>query len=285
VTSRKPQPKSKAQKPLSRVAKLAVAQKARDAADAGADDDLNAFVKSGAPDAPDDAPDGRGVRAAIADAAFAEALKGRGRLRARLAFGRPVAVIVAVADSSWVGAVDEAVRRAAPPVKVIARDGSLRGQHKQSNGNAEVALALADGRAVVGVASAPEAVLPSALVSCADARLDLAPPSGGALRGLLRRFARGPRRPRKSRARPRPQGGRGPRRRRPDPARPARILRRGEDVGRESCRGLQPLEGRRRRLRLARPGRLSGPCRTAGRRKNIFRMLFNMFTVRSLSRN
>ncbi len=193
----KPQPKNKprkpeVQKPLSGVAKLAAAQKARDAADAGADDDLDAFVKSNACNAPDAPPDGHGVMAALADAALAQAMKGRGRLRARLAAGRAVAVVVVVPDSSWVSAVDDAVRRAAPTVKVVARDGSMRSQHKPSHGNADVALTLANGRAVVGVASSPEAVLPSALVACADARLDLAPPSGRALRRLLRRFARGP---------------------------------------------------------------------------------------------
>ncbi len=187
--------KSPSGKPASGVAALASAQKARDAAGAGADDDLDALAKSNDVDdldafGPSGAPDGYSVLAALADAALAEALPGR--LRARLKAGQPIAVVVAVPDASWVGPVADAVKRLAPTAKCCPRDGSLRGQHKPSYGNPETALALADGRAVVGVAAAPEAVLPSALVACADARVALAPPSGRALRRILRRFMRAP---------------------------------------------------------------------------------------------
>lgn len=114
------------------------------------------------------------------------------RLRARLADGDPVAVVVSVPDLSWVLPVEDALRRLAPAVSVVARDGSSRSQHKPSVCGPEVAYALAGGRPVVGVAASPEAFLPALLVSSADGRVDLAPPSGVALRRLLRQFARGP---------------------------------------------------------------------------------------------
>ncbi len=190
-------PKAGARKP-SGVAALAAAQKARDAADADAD--LDAFVKSNACDAPDDAaafdpgapgpPDAHALASAVARAALDAALPAR--LRARLAAGDPVALVVSVPDRSWVAPVEDGLRRLAPAVSVVARDGSSRSQHKPQHGGAEVAYALADGRPVVGVAPLPDAFLPAPLVSSADARIALAPPSGTALRRLLRRFARGP---------------------------------------------------------------------------------------------
>lgn len=125
--TRKPRstpPKSKASKPASGVAALAAAQASADA-DAADAADLEAF-------GPDAAPDGYAVLAALADAALAEALPGL--LRARLAAGRPVAAVVAVPDSSWVGPVNDALRRMAPTVKMVARDGSMRSQHKPTNG-------------------------------------------------------------------------------------------------------------------------------------------------------
>jgi hypothetical protein len=164
----------------SRIAALAAAQAAKDA-----DADVVAF----APDGPDPV-DAYAVSSALADAALAAALPGR--LRARLAAGAPVALVLAVPDASWVKPTEDAIRRLSPAASVVARDGRLRSQNKPGVGSDEVAASLADGRPTVGVAPTPEAYLPSALVSCADARLDLAPPSRPALRRLLRKFARGP---------------------------------------------------------------------------------------------
>lgn len=55
----------------------------------------------------------------------------------------------------------------------IARDGSDRRGHQPSVGNAEVATALAAGASVIGIAVAPEQVLPSTLIGAADFRLRL----------------------------------------------------------------------------------------------------------------
>lgn len=55
----------------------------------------------------------------------------------------------------------------------IARDGSDRRGHQPSRGNAEAATALAAGASVVGIAVAPEQVLPSTLIAAADFRLAL----------------------------------------------------------------------------------------------------------------
>ena len=197
MTTRKNK-KSKGRKPVSGIAALAAAQAAADdalddldaylaskPAPADAPADVSAFVPDGTPP-----PDARALATAVVRAALDAALPAR--LRARLAAGKPLAVIVAVPDRSWISEVEADLRRMAPGVRVVARDGSSRTQHKPDYGQDTVAYALADGRPVIGVAASPETVLPAALMSSSDARVDVAALSGTALRKLLRRFARGP---------------------------------------------------------------------------------------------
>lgn len=117
-------------KAKSGVAALAAAQCA-----AAAQDDDGVLLASAwlDDDEPDNAAaDGYSVVAALANSSLAQAL--RGGLRARLAAGRALALVVVVPDPSWISPVDDAVRRVAPTASVVARDGSLRSQHKPSVG-------------------------------------------------------------------------------------------------------------------------------------------------------
>ena len=141
--------KSKDRPTNSLIAVLAEKQRIRDAeaAEAAASDsDVEAFGPN--------ANDAYSLVSAIADASLAAALPAR--LRARLKDGRPVALVVAVPDVSWVDPIEAAATRAGRAVHVIARNGKLRSQHRPEEGGYQVAHFLADGRPVVGVAPSPE---------------------------------------------------------------------------------------------------------------------------------
>ena len=175
------------------IADLAAAMAAKEAASADADLQAIADIQAFAPEPADAAPDPPNVNAmasAFADTALLAALPAR--IRAQLAAGRPVAVVISVPDKSWIEAIDAAVRRVARDVVVFARDGSKRSQDKPDVGGDKVAYTLAGGHPVVGVATSPEVVLPAALMAHADARIEVSAPSGRALRRLLRKYARGP---------------------------------------------------------------------------------------------
>ena len=99
----------------------------------------------------------------------------------------PLALVVSVPSSAWVEVVEnffgEAFERC---WTCFARDGSQRVRDKISVGNDEVGRALADGRSVVGIAVAPDQILPSTLVAAADARLNVVVPNGEIVRRVIR---------------------------------------------------------------------------------------------------
>jgi cell division protease FtsH len=96
---------------------------------------------------------------------------------ARKALSAPtaLAVVVSVPSASWIPAVETFFKERAfgPSWKCFARDGSQRQRDKSSIGNSEVAGALASGQSAVGIAVAPELVLPATLIAAADIRIDL----------------------------------------------------------------------------------------------------------------
>jgi len=87
----------------------------------------------------------------------------------------PRALVISVPSSDWIEPLRNLFfqRPFGRKWTCIARDGSDRRGHQPSRGNAEAATALAAGASVVGIAVAPEQVLPSTLIGAADFRLIL----------------------------------------------------------------------------------------------------------------
>jgi cell division protease FtsH len=85
----------------------------------------------------------------------------------------PQALVVSVPTSDWIIPIKDYFEGQAFGMKwsCIARDGSDRTRHKPSVGNREVASDLAAGRSVVGIAVAPERLLPATLIAAADLRI------------------------------------------------------------------------------------------------------------------
>jgi cell division protease FtsH len=99
----------------------------------------------------------------------------------------PLALVVSVPSSAWVKAVENFFGNAfGRRWTCFGRDGSERLRDKVSVGNDEVGHALADGRSVVGIAVAPDQILPSTLVAAADARLKVVVPNGKIVRRVIR---------------------------------------------------------------------------------------------------
>src|SRR6202035_1438930 len=89
----------------------------------------------------------------------------------------PLALVVSGPSSAWVEVLENLFGNAfGRRWTCFARDGSQRLRDKDSVGNDEVGRALADGRSVVGIAVAPDQILPSTLVTAADARLKVVVP-------------------------------------------------------------------------------------------------------------
>lgn len=90
-----------------------------------------------------------------------------------LSDGSAKALVVSVPSADWIEPVTDFFQERPFGKKWLcfARDGSERLRHKPAVGNGEVATALAAGRSVVGVAVAPEQVLPSTLIGAVDYRL------------------------------------------------------------------------------------------------------------------
>lgn len=107
------------------------------------------------------------------------------------ALARPSAqaVIVSAPSAAWIPPLKRFFEKRAFGRKwsCVARDGSDRRAHKPSAGNREVACDLAAGRSVVGIAIAPEQVLPKTLIGAADVRLAMKLEAGivdGAIRKI-----------------------------------------------------------------------------------------------------
>ncbi|CAN2534745.1 ATP-dependent+zinc+metalloprotease+FtsH [Methylocapsa aurea] len=144
--------------------------------------------------ADDDADEASANKAgSIADALAWECLRAAlpSDLRRRIRRGDPVAVIVQAPGAEWCGPLTRVLRRDSARTLCLSRDGSSRREHDPAKGNDEVAWGLAGGRPVIGVSQDPQSLLPSALLSAADARISVAPPDADILRRLLRKHARG----------------------------------------------------------------------------------------------
>lgn len=93
---------------------------------------------------------------------------------AQLLGSSPLAMIVSVPAPEWVSPVKVYFSGAfSRKWETFARDASQRKYHRPTNGNGEVAMALAQGKSVVGIAVAVEQTLPSTLLATADVRLRL----------------------------------------------------------------------------------------------------------------
>ncbi|PSO22721.1 AAA family ATPase [Bradyrhizobium sp. MOS002] len=118
-------------------------------------------------------PDSFTPREALVSAAFAAALTPA--IKDALKSSSSQALVISVPSAAWVQPLKDLFARRPFGRKwtCIARDGSDRKAHQPSSGNADAATALAAGASVVGVAVAPEQMLPSTLVGAADFRLSL----------------------------------------------------------------------------------------------------------------
>lgn len=123
--------------------------------------------------AADTIPDSFTPRETLVSAAFTAALTPAVQDALKSPSSR--ALVISVPSAAWVAPLRDLFRGRPFGRKwtCIARDGSDRRGHQPSSGNAEVATALAAGASVVGIAVAPEQILPSTLIGAADFRLAL----------------------------------------------------------------------------------------------------------------
>lgn len=159
---------------------------------AQASQDFDIF--DGLPEEPDaDGGEGRSLAAAarhlpvttiLATVMAYEALSARDRRR--IERGECVAVVVGVPAPDWLGPVEDAFRRLRSWGRVFKRSGDSRTNDKPEVGNDVTAELLAGGSSVLGVSTAPERYLPSALMATADVRVTLDTPSAGAIRTVIR---------------------------------------------------------------------------------------------------
>ncbi|MER2251522.1 AAA family ATPase [Methylorubrum podarium] len=154
--------------------------------------DLDVF--EGLPDAPEaDAGRERSLAAAaqhlpvttiLATVMAFEALSARDRRR--IERGRGIAVVVGVPAADWLTPVEDAMSRLRSWGRIFKRSGESRTNDKPEAGNDVTAELLADGSSVLGVSTAPERYLPSALMAAADVRVTLGIPSAKAIRTVIR---------------------------------------------------------------------------------------------------
>ncbi|MGC5779965.1 AAA family ATPase [Methylobacterium sp. NFXW15] len=123
------------------------------------------------------------VSTVLAAAMLHEAMTPRDRRR--LSMGRGLAMTVAVSTVDWVEPVADALYRAHEWKDIIKRHGGSRTVDRPEVGNESCANALGGGRSIVGVSTAPERYLPSALMAAADLRVTLGNPSTQAIRRTI----------------------------------------------------------------------------------------------------
>lgn len=97
--------------------------------------------------------------------------------RRRLMRERGLAMVVKVPASDWMEHVGRSLSRVHPWSDVYRKAGGSRTTDKPDHGNDKVCDRLSSGHSVLGVSTAPERYLPSALVAAADIRVDLRAPS------------------------------------------------------------------------------------------------------------
>ncbi|WP_019904804.1 AAA family ATPase [Methylobacterium sp. 77] len=108
------------------------------------------------------------------------------KVLARIQAPPSLALVVAVPGPDWIGPIAHALTSMRAWTEVIKRSGSSKVSDKSGMGGEFVASALGAGRSVVGVTTAPERYLPAALITTADLRIELKPPTPKALRATIR---------------------------------------------------------------------------------------------------
>ncbi|MDN4987105.1 AAA family ATPase [Bradyrhizobium sp. WYCCWR 13022] len=126
-----------------------------------------------APSVEDTIPESFTPRETLVAAALAAAL--RSPIEEALKAPASRALVISVPSTAWITPLRDLFARRPFGRKwtCFARDGSDRRGHQPSSGNTEAATALSAGASVVGIAVAPEKVLPSTLIGAADFRLAL----------------------------------------------------------------------------------------------------------------
>ncbi len=89
---------------------------------------------------------------------------------------RGLAMVVKVPAADWMEHVGRSLARVHEWSDVFRRAGASRSLDKPEVGNDKVCDLLSSGRSVLGVSTAPERYLPSALLASADIRVDLGAP-------------------------------------------------------------------------------------------------------------
>ena len=97
--------------------------------------------------------------------------------RRRLMRQRGLAMVVKVPAPDWMEHVGRSLARVHVWSDVFRRAGASRSTDKPDVGNDKVCDMLSSGRSVLGVSTAPERYLPSALLASADIRVDLGAPN------------------------------------------------------------------------------------------------------------
>ncbi|MBN9335194.1 hypothetical protein, partial [Devosia sp.] len=126
------------------------------------------------------------ARELLADLAFTNSTPPA--LRRRLAKGTCSAVIYQVPEATWTDAILEAV------AEVADRDKLLRiepNETKRRAGFDWLAERMGEGRMVVGVSHAPESTLPPLLMSLAEHRIVIDPPSASLVASVIKRILKG----------------------------------------------------------------------------------------------
>lgn len=104
---------------------------------------------------------------------------------ARIQASPSLALVVSVPGPDWIAPIALALSSLRAWSEVIKRAGTSKSD-RTSVGSDSVASALGAGRSVVGISTAPERYLPSALLTAADLRVEIKAPTPRALRATMR---------------------------------------------------------------------------------------------------
>lgn len=126
-------------------------------------------------DKPGDILANASVGTILATSMLLDALKGPERRRLMRQQG--LAMVVKVPAPDWMEHIGRSLSRVHSWSEIFRRAGASRSGDKPDVGNDKVCDHLSSGRSVLGVSTAPERYLPSALLASADIRVDLGAPS------------------------------------------------------------------------------------------------------------
>ncbi|MBO1905304.1 AAA family ATPase [Microvirga sp. 3-52] len=107
-------------------------------------------------------------------------------IRRRLRAPGSLAVIIQAPTPAWVGPLREAAADLTRWTQVVARDGSDRTSHRPDKRNSWIVDALTVGGRALGIAAAPDRLLPSTLTATADIWITVRPPSPAVLRQAIK---------------------------------------------------------------------------------------------------